>query len=478
MCGLFGIINSHPKPINWQLVDTLGIANDSRGGDACGLFIDGKVSYGTDNLSLWYCWYKKDPLHKEAKNATILLGHCRKASIGGKDPDKAHPVCHYDENGNIDFVMVHNGTIRNYSELAAKYIPEYNAVGKSDTQVMANIFYNVGYDVLAEYQGAGVFVTVDYRTGVPVTRAFQGVSKEKWNDKEATPERPFYFTFDKGSYVFSSIGYFLEPFVPGNRFREQVLFALPDNTLCELSPTGIVPLAKYDRSEKCQSSYTGYQGGYSSQNPTFVGATAGTTGTTTTTTTATTTNKINGIAISSLIPSHPEYLTYNAINDTYYFGNNTAHGCYLLNTIGKRYTKPTKFTKEYYFWYGVILFNKKCFELLQSIMSQKNQTAEEFLRNNPDTVHYLSPYPWEDIKRVSDRLVINSIDWTNHPFSGKVVRIFDMFSRGYENGNCVSPEQFVGYLESSELFDSVVEITDIEDRLQRVNSSNLLKLIN
>lgn len=466
MCGLFGIINPTPKKINWQLVDILGIANDSRGGDSCGLFIDGRVNYGVKEQSFWCDWYHDDHLHKEMKEATILLGHCRKASVGGKDPDKAHPVCHFTEDGQIDFVMVHNGTIKNHTDLAKKFLPEENTTGMSDTQVMAKIFYNHGYDVLDEYTGAAVFVTVDYRSGAPVTRVFQGWSKEHYTDKAATPERPFYFIFNKGSYVFSSIGTFLMPFVPGDRFKGPEVYMVPENTLCELEPTGLKKIQKYDRSDKVQSGYYGT----TYTNPTPAGMTTSTKngGTTTATKENVASTKIHGIFTHSVIPATKDYITYNAIADLYYEGTQIAHGDVMANIIGKIGNKESSHSKHFYFWNGVLLCNKDCFDVLSSIAKIKGVTPAVLEINEPNLVHFLSPYPWRNAKQEEFDLVESTVDWSSHPYSGVITRVFDMFSRTYINGKATENEHFIGYLEAFDNFTKIIQTTNVQERIAKI----------
>ena len=83
MCGIFGIIN--PKEMKFDSVtfNMLGFHNDSRGGDSCGIFIDGKFEYGTDKLKLYQNFYATSKLLKTTKKCKIALGHCRKASVGG-----------------------------------------------------------------------------------------------------------------------------------------------------------------------------------------------------------------------------------------------------------------------------------------------------------------------------------------------------------------------------------------------------------
>ena len=43
MCGIWGIIYKEPHQLNKVLFNSLGVLNDTRGGDSCGIFIDGKT---------------------------------------------------------------------------------------------------------------------------------------------------------------------------------------------------------------------------------------------------------------------------------------------------------------------------------------------------------------------------------------------------------------------------------------------------
>jgi asparagine synthetase B (glutamine-hydrolysing) len=48
MCGIFGMISKKSKRFNKRAFFTMGVRNDSRGGDSCGVFIDKQVEYGVD----------------------------------------------------------------------------------------------------------------------------------------------------------------------------------------------------------------------------------------------------------------------------------------------------------------------------------------------------------------------------------------------------------------------------------------------
>lgn len=434
MCGLFGVINFKPKRINKPMLNVLGITNDMRGGDSCGLFIDGDVEYGFGKTAKYIDFLYESSLLKEKDYARIILGHCRKASVGGVTLDKAQPTVHRNENGDIDFVVIHNGTIRNHDELAKKYIPEVNTFTWSDSQIMTAIFYKCGYDVLQEYTGGSVFVIADYRGEEPKVMVFQGVSKEKTYDTKPKEERPFFYTRLGDSYVFCSVWHYLVPFAPGD---EHQCYIVPENTLIELTQEEIKPIKKYDRSDKVQDPYV-------YKNPT-----TGTCHTTVTGTHTTTTNK-STLQLNTVMSPAPGTMVYDCSTDKYKFGNEIAHGTFSLDITG--IAKVAENVPKYYFWEGVILYNNLCYDFLISVMQKKNMTSNELLAQHPDLVHYLSPYPWHNPKEAYYDMMINYTYWNNTPYSGELVRIFDLYKRVYKSGKQVGQDLFAGFLQGHDAF--------------------------
>lgn len=435
MCGLFGVINFKPKRINKPMLNVLGITNDMRGGDSCGLFIDGDVEYGFGKTAKYIDFLYESSLLKEKDYARIILGHCRKASVGGVTLDKAQPTVHRNENGDIDFVVIHNGTIRNHTELAKKYLPNVNTINWSDSQIMTSIFYTHGYDVLKEYTGGSVFLIADYRDVEPKVLVFQGSSKEHYYDTKIKEERPFYFTRLGDSYIFCSIWHYLMPFAPGDNHE---CFVVPINTLVELTPKELVAIKKYDRSNMVQNETT-------YRNPTT--GTSTTQGTTTTTTTGSTALTLS---LNTVMSPSPSAITYNVNKDKYVIGDNIVHGEVGASVTGLLYSATN--TTIYYFWQGIILYNKKCYDILQALMTKKNMTAEELLKNYPDLVHYLGPYPWHNEKEPYYDLMINYTYWNSVPFNGDVLRVFDLYKRNYKSGKQMGADLFAGFLEGQSKF--------------------------
>ena len=257
MCGIFGILSSRKKVLDKKAFYTLGVNNDSRGGDACGIFIDGLVEYGTSDSNKYFAnFYDESVLLKNKVICDVALGHCRKASIGGAKPELAQPCIIKNKKGKIDFAVLHNGTISNYLELAHKYIPEINIAGMSDSQIMTNIFYYAGYDVLTEYVGGGVFVIADYRTKEPTIYMYKGSSKKSSIAKEAEEERPLFYVQSRDSLIFSSISTYLFTL-----YYKETPFYVPCNKLLKYDKVSntLLPVKIYDRSNLFQpTSYYNY----------------------------------------------------------------------------------------------------------------------------------------------------------------------------------------------------------------------------
>ena len=250
MCGIFGMISKKTRPFNKRAFCTMGARNDSRGGDSCGVFIDGQVEYGVDEQKMFISFFRDSVLLNTTKECRVALGHCRKASVGKVSVETAQPVVLKNEQGQVDFVLIHNGTIYNYKDLAKKYIPDVNIDGLTDSQVMARIFYHKGYDALDEYNGGAVFVIHDYR--INRTLVFKGASKKYKYSKDAEEERPLYYCWHNGRFVFSSIFETLYAF-----YYEEKVYNFPCNKLLAIKGEHKVKLIKsYDRENVTQSKST------------------------------------------------------------------------------------------------------------------------------------------------------------------------------------------------------------------------------
>ena len=249
-CGIAGYIGNN---FNKYKFNILGLYNDSRGGDSCGIFLnnDGEnsVYYGHDKTKLYKNFVELGGLKDvDLESPNFALLHCRKASVGGISLATAQPVVIRDENERIVFGMIHNGTLINYKELANKYNVDFTLM-ETDSQIFCKVVYKVGYEVLSEYDGAGAFVFWDSRDGVDTIKVFKGASLYYENDNDLYIERPLYCINDENSYWFSSMKESLEFINDTNSEIKNV----QHNTLFTIKNGKIIAEDKIDRSKRKQT---------------------------------------------------------------------------------------------------------------------------------------------------------------------------------------------------------------------------------
>ena len=255
MCGIWCVINQEVAPFDYQSFCTLGAANDRRGGDSCGVFIDGKVEYGIDKKARFEDFFWDSELLNNTATARFALGHDRKASVGMPvNLKNAHPIIitepiQNDDNSKpeeeIKFVMVHNGTIYNYKTLAKKYIPDVDITDMTDSQVLARLIYYSGFDFLAEYNGGTAFIAIDYRTEDPTVLIWKGASKEYSSSGKIEDERPLFCNITNGRLVMSSIPSYLA-------IVDDNCYTVPENVVITYQNGKLIKLKEIDRSKAQQ----------------------------------------------------------------------------------------------------------------------------------------------------------------------------------------------------------------------------------
>lgn len=390
MCGIFGFINTKESKLDKRSFNILGVNNDSRGGDSCGIFIDGKVEYGVNKTKLYSNFFKESKLLKETNKCKIALGHCRKASVGNISLETAQPVVLYNDKNEVEFVVIHNGTIHNYKELATKYIPDIDIKGLTDSQVMARIFYYTGYDCLEEYYGGAVFVIVDYRSGTPRVFAFKGASKQYSTSSNEIEERPFYFIQNEDTFLFSSISTYLECIIPDSSY-----YTLVPNQLIEIADDDIYLVKECNRSNCWQSSYYPsnhfnnygyyYEGqGYYNQN------------------------------VLPFPKENKEEKKQEKKQETvtvtdgglYIMGDKPLHGMYNIDNYGETYNSAFKSDiQKLWFWDGILLYGHNEFVFLKTISTNFNLVKDDVKYCMPELLNYLSPYPIAELDYLPDEYV-------------------------------------------------------------------------
>lgn len=337
MCGIAGIISKEPTTFNVEHFNILGTLNDERGGDSCGVFIDGKVEYGLNKNSL----YRKFMTNIQLPDtASIALLHCRKASAGMiVNAAQAQPVVFRNSENKIEYVVMHNGTITNAKELAKRYCPELEVFGLSDTQIVAYIMYHTGYDVLEEYVGTAVFVIVDYRQDEPCVFIFKGSSC--YNETGAKSERPLYCSYNDNKFYFSSIYSSLYCIN-----HNATIYEVPVNQLLLVDGTDLIQYAKIDRTKLSKP-------------------------------------KVRHTNIYDV-----DTIVWNPMEHIYLIDDIPAHGEYRAFPSGFTTAFVSSNSDMYYFFRGRLLCNKDCFEFLTNL-SRLFKTVD-FAADCPEIIDYFA----------------------------------------------------------------------------------------
>lgn len=397
MCGIGGIISASPKPFNYTAFCALGVTNDVRGGDSCGVFIDGKYYYGIKEKRYFADAFKDIEILNTTEESQIALVHCRKASVGVIDHSTAQPVI-IAPNNKVEFVLLHNGTIYNYEDLAKKYIPNIDIKGMTDSQVMAQIIYYKGFDVLEEYIGSAAMVIVDYRSGKPETFLYHGKSKDYSYSVKEEEERPLYFLIDNENETlyFSSIYPILETFI-----RDRVAYVIPYNTVCRFDADSIRGVQKIDRS-KC------------TQKKAYVA-------------------KANSYYDYGSTEYWNDYIVCKSADNTYTINSKPIHGKKFLSAFGRVEDKKLASNYECYFFEGKLLANQKTFTFLHSLATKLKLSTFEFANKYPILVTYLS---FDQLMFDPEtKLWVKATDWNKTTsYTGAYQQITSTIIHKIENG--------------------------------------------
>lgn len=426
MCGIAGIINKIPRTFDYRTFCTLGIANDSRGGDSCGVFIDGKYEYGVDKEKYFQSYFPESKLLFDTKTAKVALLHCRKASIGKVTKETAQPVILTDEKDNVEFVVLHNGTIFNYKELAQKYIPEINIKDMTDSQVMARIFYYSGYDVLNEYNGGSVFVVVDYRNHGPHVYLFKGASKKHTYSKEIEEERPLCYCIDpvKGELVFSSIGIYLLALR-----KDCNAWNIAANTLWEFDGKDLTKIKDYPRTNAIQTKKT----------------------------TAVTYPQYDSYQWNE-DPMYDSWITQELDKNICLYKGKRANGKLTLSKWGRVETRLIKIfpVKPFWFFEGVLLKNDDCFKFLFTFRRKTGLKDDEFRKKYQTLIRFLSV---DEVFKGEDGLMYRALSPNKAiVFTGSLQPLSVSSRSEYIAGKLVSNFPHVGTKELDDYIPKKVEI--------------------
>lgn len=237
LCGLFGYSGSVAPDMN--SIKILGMYNTTRGTDSCGIFIDGEVYKGVGKESDFADYIIENELPKPKKNYSII-GHTRNSSVGSNTKANAHPFS-FTIKGKRSSVAVHNGTLKNWRELAKNYgydSKEYDV----DSELLSHILVNGNNEILKEYEGAAT-VLIHHLKKPNGLWIWKGASEEY---NKVTGDRPLFGLQKKKGIYISSI----EESLKVIREKGDEIINFPTNTIIELENGKITKESKVDRELK------------------------------------------------------------------------------------------------------------------------------------------------------------------------------------------------------------------------------------
>lgn len=404
MCGFWALVNQKEDVFDYQTFCTLGAANDRRGGDSCGIFIDGKTEYGIGDKALFEVFFWGSELLNNTFEARIALGHDRKASPGmAVNLQNAHPIVieedvevaeGEDPRKEVKFVLVHNGTLYNHEKLAKKYIPDVNVTGMTDSQIIARLIYYSGWDWLAEYNGGTAFIAVDYREGEPKTFIWRGESKKTSVDKEAEEERPLYCNTDNDRLVVSSIGTYLA-ICDGN------CYIVPANKVLEYRNGKLHVVKNIDRSKAQQNRIYDTSSNYNYNN--------------------TTSNT---------------YIIHMPKTNLFRIDGHPADGPRRISSFGRvltKYDAPSQYDTPHLicFFNGIALREIKAYTFLCKAWKRSGLTLEEFTEKYQNFIRYFS---YDQCYFIDDLLYHAFDPWKSKLFTGDHYPLAQAVKSKYVNG--------------------------------------------
>lgn len=368
-CGLVGFNGSQPPNVN--KLQILGMLNVQRGKHSCGIAINNQVAYGVGVESEFQDFIAKYKIPEEFDKSRNVIIHTRHATIGSHTIDNAHPFCFVDNANDEEysFIGAHNGTISNWKDLIKELNIDDNGFNVDSEALLASIFITKNFKVLSKYKGAAALLFT-WTKEANTLYAFRGAAGDK-------DERPLYYTKSKEGVYFSSLANALK--ISENHDGD--IYEVPANTVLKFTDGKIVGSYKIYRAKELHADYVepkkvsfgaaAIQTNIFEQNKTSNHNSIAS-------------NHIteSKLALSEKLNNLGEVKINNSFkfkNLRYYRNGHLAQGVYSLESI-TGLSKDAK--EEVYFWYGIMVKSKLCFEELNKIGYETCKTSWLSLSKN------------------------------------------------------------------------------------------------
>lgn len=178
MCGLVGIAGA-PSHKNKDLLNDMLVFSSVRGFDSTGVAMieeSGTKSHIVKAVGNPYDLFNYKPYDSlSTYNKTAMIGHCRKATVGGISRYTAHPF----ESSNGRVVGVHNGTLNGWRADFNRLRPKFADDFETDSQCLIEAIGEFGVEAALEYAD-GAYAVVYYDKQEKTLNFFRNDKRTLW----------------------------------------------------------------------------------------------------------------------------------------------------------------------------------------------------------------------------------------------------------------------------------------------------------
>src|SRR3989344_171402 len=212
MCGIVGVMQKNNQPVKAGVLEAMRDTLSHRGPDDAGLYMKDNMGFGHRRLSILDLTSAghQPMLSKRVSQNPLPAGFSPASAanavrVGDVSTDTPSPRTAFSlepgknplEKGfgilsHGRYVIVFNGEIYNYRELAKEYFPGVKLVSGSDTEVLLELLAQHGQEALSWLRGMFAFALWDTQT------------KKLWLVCDPFGKKPLYYTDSEDVFLFAS----------------------------------------------------------------------------------------------------------------------------------------------------------------------------------------------------------------------------------------------------------------------------------